>query len=84
MNLSQFFVSLSDLKQLLVQVIIVTLQLCLPAKVLLLVNGVGFVECCQEVMYLSALMSLKKTEPQDRVLMLLNKTVELHLAGLKV
>ena len=38
----------------------------------------------QEVLYLSALLALKKAESQDKVIDLLSKTVEMHLAAMRV
>jgi len=38
----------------------------------------------QDVLYLSALLALKKAEPQDKVVQLLSKTVEMHLGTVRV
>ena len=38
----------------------------------------------QEVLYLSALLAMKKAESQDKVVNLLSKTVELHLGAIRV
>jgi len=35
-------------------------------------------------MYLSALLAVKKGESQDKVVSLLNKTIELHLGAVRV
>jgi len=36
------------------------------------------------VLYLSALLAMKKAESQDKVVNLLSKTVELHLGAIRV
>jgi len=36
------------------------------------------------VLYLSALLALKKAESQNKVIDLLSKTVEMHLAAMRV
>jgi len=38
----------------------------------------------QEVMYLSALLALKQSETQEKVVNLLSKTIELHLGTVQV
>lgn len=38
----------------------------------------------QEVMYLSAVLTMKRGESQDKVINLLNKTIELHLGTVQV